>query len=69
MTIRERVMWMLVLVSLAVNAGGVHSNVQTLHFPDLPTCEKAASILDKITLAATGLNGKLVTTAKCIQAG
>jgi hypothetical protein len=62
-------MWMLVLVSLAVNAGGVHSNVQTLHFPDLPTCEKAASTLDKITLEAPGLNGKLVTTAKCIQAG
>jgi hypothetical protein len=62
-------MWMLVLVSLAVNTGGVHSNVQTLQFPNLPACEKAASILDKITLEATGLNGKLVTTAKCIEAG
>jgi hypothetical protein len=66
----ERAMWMLVLVSLAANTGSVHSNVQTIHFPDQPTCEKAASILDKITLAApAGLNGRLITTAKCIQAG
>jgi hypothetical protein len=60
-------MWTLVFVSLAVNAGSIHSNVQTLQFPNQPTCEKAASTLDKMTLAAPGLNGKLVTTAKCVQ--
>jgi hypothetical protein len=66
----ERAMWMLVLVLLAANTGGVHSNVQTIHFPDQPACEKAASILDNITLTAPGgTNGRLIATAKCIQAG
>jgi hypothetical protein len=66
----ERAMWMLVLVSLAANTGGVHSNVQTIHFPDQPACERAASILDSISLTAPGgTNGRLITTAKCIQAG
>ena len=64
-------MWLLVLVTLAIaGEDGIHSNVQTLSFPNETTCEKAASILEKISLSVPGSNGaKLVTTAKCVQGG
>jgi len=66
-------MWLLVLVTLAVNGeGGIHSNVHiTLSgFPSEAQCESAASILEKISLSAPGSNGaKLVTTAKCVVTG
>jgi hypothetical protein len=65
-------MWLLVLVTLAVNGGNaVYSNVHTLSgFPSETQCQNAASILEKISLSAPDSNGaKLVTTAKCVVTG
>jgi hypothetical protein len=61
-------MWMLILITLAVNGDdGVHSDVQPLRFPNETTCEKAAAMFEKLSLSVPGSNGKLVMTAKCVQ--
>ncbi len=64
-------MWLLILITLAVNGdNGVHSNVHTLSFPNAITCEKAASVFEKVSMSVPGSNGaKLVITAKCVQTG
>jgi hypothetical protein len=50
-------MWLPVLVTLTVNADdGVHSEIQTLRFPNEHTCDKAATALDKMALSALGSN-------------
>jgi hypothetical protein len=63
---RRRVMWILVLLTLAVNSGAVHSNIETIRFLDQQTCEKAASALEQVSVSAPS-GGQLVASAKCIR--
>ncbi len=58
-------MWTLVLITLAANAGGVHSTSQMLQFPTQEPCEKAANELRQLTISIK--ESDLAIVAKCVQ--